>query len=74
MSSIAKNIAKQSVKEVLAAHAASQINLASPAAREVLASLIVLEVEKRVNLSMRVSSPIFCDKTLTVDMEDKTCD
>ena len=70
MSGIATNIAKQVIKDILEAHSENQINLASESAREVLANMIVLELEKTVRLSVQVSNPVFVDKTLTLDMED----
>ena len=70
MSGIAKNIAKQSVKDVLDRHAGSQLNLAAESVREILSDTIVEELEKRLKLSIQVSRPDFDDKTLTLDLEN----
>ena len=70
MSGISTSIAKQIVKETLSTYSENQLNLASESAREVLATMIVGALEKRLRLSIQVSSPAFVDKTLTLDMED----
>tara|TARA_Y100001958_G_C20987526_1_gene376294 strand:+ start:286 stop:507 length:222 start_codon:yes stop_codon:yes gene_type:complete len=69
MTGIAKNIAKQSVKYILDSHAESQLNLAAESTREILADMIVEELQKKLKFSIQVSSPDFNDKTLTMDLE-----
>ncbi len=68
MSDMAKNIAKQSVKDVLDRHAGSQLNLAAESVREILSDTIVEELEKKLKLLIQVSRPDFDDKTLTMDV------
>lgn len=70
MSSVAKNVTRQIILDVLSASSDKQINLSSLSARENLTDSIIDEISKRVRMSIHVVSPIATDKTLTVDMEE----